>query len=73
MRVQNQFKIARLIQGLTQYEVSQMTSPRISPARISLFEHGHIELRTEELRSLADILEIEDDAKPENAKHPTSN
>ena len=55
------FKIARILKGLTQYDVSQMTSPRISPARLSLFERGYIELRDDERETLAAILGIIND------------
>lgn len=57
MQLNNRFKVARLLKGLTQYDVSQQTTPRISPARLSLFENGHIVLREEEIANLDRILE----------------
>ena len=60
MQQNNTFKIARLIKGLTQYDVSLKTSPRISPARLSLFERGYIGLRDEEIKNLQQVLEISD-------------
>jgi len=58
MQLNNRFKVARLLKGLTQYDVSQKSSPRISPARLSLFENGYIELREEEIEDLGRILEM---------------
>ena len=58
MRLNNRFKVARLLKGLTQHDVSQKSSPRISPARLSLFENGYIELREEEIEDLGRILEM---------------
>ena len=58
MQLTNRFKMARLLKGMTQFDVSQQTTPRISPARLSLFENGHIELRDEEIEDLEQILQL---------------
>ena len=58
MQLNNTFKVARLLKGLTQHDVAQKSSPRISPARLSLFENGYIELREEEIEDLERILEL---------------
>ena len=62
MQLNNRFKVARLLKGLTQYDVSQRSSPRISPARLSLFERGYIELRDEEIEDLDRILELSENS-----------
>jgi len=58
MQLNNKLKICRILKGMTQYNVSQQTVPRISPARLSLFENGHIQLREEEIENLERILEL---------------
>ena len=58
MQLNNKFKIARLLKGLTQHDVAKKSSPRISPARLSLFENEHITLREEEIQDLERILEM---------------
>ena len=58
MQLNNKHKIARILKGLTQFDISQKTNPRISPARLSLFERGYIELRDEEIEDLDRILEL---------------
>ena len=58
MQTNYRFKVARLLKGLIQYDVSEKSSPRISPARLSLFENGHIVLREKEIEDLEQILEL---------------
>jgi len=57
-QLNNRFKVARILKGLTQHDVAQKSSPRISPARLSLFENGYIELREEEIEDLEQILQL---------------
>jgi transcriptional regulator with XRE-family HTH domain len=40
--------------GLTQLQLSRLT--KISPPRISLWENGEVELRSEELQRIAEVL-----------------
>lgn len=53
-------KIARLLRGLTQYELSKLT--KISAPRISLLERGFAQPSADELQRLANALSSSDSA-----------
>jgi transcriptional regulator with XRE-family HTH domain len=52
------FKIARIVRGWTQLQLSLITLGRISPSRISLFERDLIDLSDEEIKILTKVLDL---------------
>jgi len=60
MKIGNKYRIARLIKGVTQLQLSQKTEFRISPSKISLFERSQIALSKGEVESLSYALNIPD-------------
>lgn len=59
MTIGKQFKITRILNNWTLFDLSIMTLRRISPSKISLFERGLVDLPEDDIALLKRVLNFE--------------
>ena len=59
MEIGNAYRKARLFTGLTLYELSNRTHPKISVTQLSLFERDLISLPSDKVEQLNKLLDVE--------------